>query len=267
MSIVNGATIDTNEIRQVLSSFRPIGLKEMDDVHLMGRFDAKYVFHLSKLKSYLDRLKDDYRVLTINDLPIFGYENLYFDSSDLKSYHDHHNGRSSRYKVRFRKYSDSGKCYFEIKLKTNRGRTEKERLSSNGFRKELTEADIQFLKKHIGSELTPLLPQITNSFSRITLVNEEIRERVTLDIRLHFKNGKSERQLDDLVIAEVKQEHPFYHSSFRKMMQEERIFPTSISKYCLGTLLTHPGIKYNRFKPKLTVLNKICNGAARHDLY
>ena len=81
-----------------------------------------------------------------------------------------------------------------------------------------------------------------------------------------FVQPYSEKELNELVIAEVKQEQPFYHSAFRKLMLEERIFPTSISKYCMGTVLTHPGIKYNRFKPKLIILNKICNGAARNDL-
>ncbi len=247
-------------ISGLLQPFRPISLTEMDEVHLMSRFDKKYVFSLSMLQSFLPELLKDYKVLVIDDLRLFQYENLYFDSADLKSYHDHHNGRSVRYKVRFRKYCDTQKIYFELKLKSNKGLTQKARLESPVIKNEVSEPQMAFIEKELGHEISPLQPQVENHFLRITLVNEKDRERLTIDFLIHFKNGKSERSLDELVIAEVKQEHPCYDSAFKKVMQTHRIFPTSISKYCLGTLLTHPGIKYNRFKQKLIILNKISNG-------
>lgn len=249
-------------MKHLLAAFRPIGLKEMEDVHLMSRFDMKYVFKLSLLPKLLEQLQHHYRALVIDDLPLFIYENLYFDSPELKSYHDHHNGKAVRYKIRFRKYTDSGKCYLEVKLKTNKGLTEKARLDSEDIHRELSQPQMNFLQESLGNKLTNLQPQISNDFSRITLVNEPQRERLTLDFLIHFKNGSSEKWMDELVIAEVKQEHPSNSSVFKRLMQAERIFPTSISKYCLGTLLTHPGIKYNRFKSKLIILNKICDGVA-----
>lgn len=247
------------ELLQVLSGFTPIGLKEMEFVHLMSRFDVKYIFHRSQLPAFLKKLQQDYKVLTIDELPLFRYDNLYFDTTELKSYHDHHNGKSGRYKIRFRKYSDSEKCFFEVKQKTNKGLTEKARFVVPAFCKELTAQHLDFVQQHLGNSTAQLVPQISNNFSRITLVNVNDGERVTIDLLINFKNGKAERSLNELVIAEVKQQHSSSLSVFRKLMQSNRIFPTSISKYCLGTILTHPGIKYNRFKPKLTVLNKICN--------
>ncbi|MEO6166971.1 MAG: polyphosphate polymerase domain-containing protein [Chitinophagales bacterium] len=248
-----------DELLQILSGFTPIGLKEMEFVHLMSRFDMKYIFHRSQLPSFLKKLQHDYRALTIDELPLFKYENLYFDTAALKSYHDHHNGKSGRYKIRFRKYSDSDKCYFEVKQKTNKGLTEKARLSVPAFSKELSSQHLDFVQQQLGNNTFQLVPQISNNFSRITLVNEKGGERVTIDLMINFKNERAERSLNELVIAEVKQHHASSLSVFKKLMQSHRIFPTSISKYCLGTLLTHPGIKYNRFKPKLTILNKICN--------
>jgi hypothetical protein len=250
------------EITEKLSGFQSISLKDMGEAHLMSRFDCKYVFHISHLPGFLSMLQHDYSILVIDNLPVFGYENLYFDSAPLKSYYDHHNSRARRYKVRFRKYSDTNRCFFEVKVKSNKGLTEKARQTSDGFRRELNADDLDFLKKHLGENVDPLFPQITNVFKRITMVNNEVRERVTIDFLIHFKNGASEKSLDQIVIAEVKQENPVYHSAFKQLMLHSRIFPTSISKYCIGTVLTHPGIKYNNFKPKLIILNKICNGVA-----
>ena len=103
----------------------------------------KYVFHSDKLKSFLHRLNEDYKLLSVNHKLIAPYENIYFDTPELKSYHDHHNQRSSRYKIRFRRYSDSDKC-FEIKRKDNRGFTSKERLAIDSLSSHLTGKHMNF---------------------------------------------------------------------------------------------------------------------------
>jgi hypothetical protein len=247
------------EIRDVLEDFRPISLEEMEASHLMSRFDEKYVFHLSKLKDFLRQLNADYRVLSIRHRLLAIYENLYFDTPDLRSYHDHHNGKAARFKIRFRRYRDSGDCYFEVKMKDNRGLTHKERMTANEISRELSPAQLTFADRVLKQPRVILNPSLSNSFYRITLVNTANRERVTLDLLIRFQNLSRQKSLDHIVISEVKQERHFYESAFKKLMQQERIFPISISKYCVGTLLTHPGIKYNRFKPKLTLLNKLSN--------
>jgi len=245
-----------------LSKFEPITLEQLQADHLMSRFDEKFVFHLSRLKNFLDELSGSYKVLSVNNKLMAQYENIYFDTPDLKSYHDHHNGRTTRYKIRFRHYSDSGHSFLEVKRKDNRGCTNKERLPVDAMRREMNKEDQEFILQKTKNFPLPLQPSLSNHFYRITLVNESIRERVTIDVMIHFKNETREKNLEEVVIAEVKQEHHSYESAFKKLMQRERIFPVNISKYCMGTLLTHPGIKYNRFKPKLITLNKICNGIA-----
>lgn len=249
------------ELTKLLSGFKPITLKEMESVQLMSRFDMKYVFRLSQLPAFLRSVAEDYQVLLIDGLQLFRYENQYFDTASLKSYHDHHNSRSSRYKIRYRRYLDNDKCFLEVKQKINTGLTKKSRLRVAEFKNELTSSELEFTKEHLGVNSEQLFPQIANNFSRITLVNIVAGERVTLDLLISFKRGATERSLNELVIAEVKQQHVSSLSVWKKLMQSNRIFPTRISKYCLGTLLTNPGIKYNRFKPKLTVLKKICDVA------
>jgi len=258
MSITNGSFI-TDDLNSILTSYRTISLHEMEESHLMSRFDEKYVFRISKLKDFLQKLQQHYRILSVNHQLLAQYENLYFDTPELKSYHDHHNDRATRYKIRFRRYTDSGDCFFEIKRKDNRGFTNKKRQSAKEFPKDLSDNQQEFVKTTLQADPGLLQPTLSNSFHRITLVNTGNRERLTLDIMIHFSNTARKEYLDEVVIAEVKQERHFYESAFKRLMQHERIFPLSFSKYCMGTLLTHPGIKYNRFKPKLTVINKLRN--------
>jgi hypothetical protein len=249
-------------IKPVLHNYTPISLEQLQADHLMSRFDEKYVFHLSKLKMILEELRSSYKILSVNEKLMVQYENIYFDTPDLKSYHDHHNGRKTRYKIRFRRYNDSGHCFLEVKRKDNRGCTNKERLRIATFSGEMDDEQNNFLSEKTKDFPLPLTQSLSNNFFRITLVNEPLRERVTIDLLIHFRNEIHEKNLEELVIAEVKQERHYYDSAFKKLMQHERIFPINISKYCLGTLLTHPGIKYNHFKPKLITLNKICDGIA-----
>ena len=251
-----------NEIASVLSNYVPITLGEMEADHLMSRFDEKYVFHVLKLKSFLKALEGSYRLLSVNQKLMAQYENIYFDTPDLKSYFDHHNGRPSRYKIRFRRYNDSGQCFLEVKRKDNRGCTSKERLPAKELCRVLSAEQQEFLADKAKNFPQHLQPSLSTFFNRITLVSKIYRERVTIDVMIQFKNEAREKNLDEVVIAEVKQEQHHYDSAFKKLMQHERIFPVRISKYCMGTLLTHPGIKYNRFKPKLITLNRICNGIA-----
>ena len=102
---------------------------------------------------------------------------------------------------------------------------------------------------------------MNNKFHRITLVNDLIHERVTLDVMIQFKNDTQEEELRGVVIAEVKQEQHYYDSAFKQLMQHERIFPVNISKYCMGTLLTHPALS-TPAQAQITHVKQIRNGIA-----
>jgi len=103
-----------------------------------------------------------------------------------------------------------------------------------------------------------LFPQVANSFERITLVNDSKTERLTIDYNLCFENKATGKQaaLPNLAIIELKQDG-HCHSQFKDFLLETRIKPVSISKYCLGTILTNEHVKSNRFKKKLIYLDKI----------
>ena len=85
-----------------LQNFSPITLAEMDGVKLMNRTDTKFVFKRAQLSDFLNLLKEQYRVLSVNGNLISSYKTLYFDTADFDFFRDHHNGKGNRFKVRIR---------------------------------------------------------------------------------------------------------------------------------------------------------------------
>ena len=69
-------------------------------------------------------------------------------------------------------------------------------------------------------------------------------------------SGES-KSFSDLVIIELKRDGNV-PSPMTKIMLDLRIHPLKISKYCIGTALTTPGIKTNRFKSKIRKIEKLC---------
>ena len=114
-----------SRLSSILSAFDPITLAEMDNVKLMERVDSKYVFPTSQLNGILKGMQNDYCILDINGVRHHRYESLYFDTDDFRLYKKHQRGMLNRWKIRFRRYVDSGGLTF---LKSNSRITRKGRL-------------------------------------------------------------------------------------------------------------------------------------------
>jgi hypothetical protein len=244
-----------NAIENILNDFDPITLKEMDNVKLMDRTDTKYVFKQEFLPLFLDEVRKDYFVLDVEGHRISRYESLYFDTKNFDLYFSHHRGKPSRYKVRCRKYVESKLHFFEVKFKNNKGRTIKDRVKQKQI-----DGSIKDNAESLLLEKTPLLPanlepKLWVNYSRITLVNKNSPERVTIDIDLNFKNEQSEKIIQNLVIAEVKQDKAVA-SAFIRLMKKYHIREGSMSKYCFGVISLFEKIKHNNFKPKLILIKK-----------
>ncbi len=110
--------------------YAPISLKEMDAVALLNRTDTKFVLSTDQLLQALAALQHDYRILSVAGQRLNHYRTLYFDTPNFDLYNLHVNERSDRYKVRSREYTDSRRSFLEVKHKTNKGRTIKERIST-----------------------------------------------------------------------------------------------------------------------------------------
>ena len=242
-------------ILDILQKFDPTSLKEMDTVKLLNRTDTKFVIPKGLFVTILPFLKEHYKVLEIKKKRVAQYKTLYFDTDNFDFYKHHHNGWPNRYKVRMRKYVDSGLCFLEIKNK-KKGRTVKSRIKIIDFEEEMSNDSINFVNDIIPHEIK-LEKKLWNSFHRITLVNKTEKERLTLDIGLSFKLKEKNHSLENTIIGEVKQEKVNRNSPFMLLMKKNRVRPMRVSKYCIGAKILYPELKNNRFKNKHLHINKI----------
>ena len=109
------------------------------------------------------------------------------------------------------------------------------------------EAKRSFLSEYLHYDIETLIPSLQNSFDRVTLVNKEKTERLTIDTHLTFHNLVTgvDRMMHPLVIVELKRDGLCY-SPVLAMLRELRVFPHGFSKYCIGS-----------FKRKIIEINKI----------
>lgn len=250
-----------DQIKEVLVDFEPISLLEMDRVKLMNRVDTKFAFSTVELFNFLPLLAKNYVILEIKETRTPFYESLYLDDSQFTFFKDHHNGKTNRFKVRYRKYVESNLTFLEIKHKV-KGRTDKSRIKVDNIPLDLLEKHTDFIEGIVTTDLT-LKPVMWNSFHRITLVNKTENERLTIDFDLRFKWNDKIQNFENLIIAELKQENVNRNSPFYQLMKSRFIRPYRLSKYCLGSIeLYGDSLKFNRFKKKLLQLKKINNYAA-----
>ena len=243
--------------QNLLNGLQTLSLDELDKVKLLDRQDTKFLFNQIQLPLILEKIKPYYRILEINNSPIFNYDNTYFDTDDFLFYNQHHNENRKRFKVRLRKYSSDSKSFFEIKIKNNKNRTVKKRLMVGEMNKGLGEKEKDLVSEIIGLPPNQLKTTLNIQFTRITLTDHSFSERLTIDTNLSIKNGTGSKIFDQLVISEIKQRKYNPKSNFIQILRGLKIPEMRFSKYCMGMLHVNKGIKYNRFKPKLLQINKI----------
>ncbi len=254
----------------LLRRFEAISLSEMSAVALQDRVDTKFVMREAQLYNALATLTRQYRVLDIRGVRLNHYRTLYFDTADFALFQQHHTGRRDRFKVRTRSYVDSHLSFLEVKHKVRQNRTVKNRIATPGLLTEVTPEADAFLNDYLPFDPETLEPKLWNEYTRITLVNRQENERLTLDLRLRFSGyedsfaaGRSV-DLPGMAIAEVKRDGFSRHSDFVGRMRELGVRPTGFSKYCAGVAMLFEEVKHNNFKPKMRLVEKLIE-AERHD--
>lgn len=243
---------------QLVRSFHPVSLEEMESVRLMNRIDVKYMLHESRVPLILERVADSYQILETSGSRTGTYETVYYDNRRLGFFLDHINGKLNRNKVRTRLYVESDLQFLEVKKKINTGRTKKYRIridpNATGFEDEA----IQLVHTHSRTGLATLSPVLVNLFNRITLVDRAWSERVTIDLNLQYAGSTRVYGVGvpGLAIIEIKR-NKSGHSMMAEILRNERVKQTGISKYCLGISLIHPGEKVNNYKRKIRIIEKI----------
>ncbi len=241
----------------IIGQFAPIGLDEMSGIKLMNRIDTKFVTTVPLVVRLLKMAQADYRMQEIDGLRDMTYRTVYFDTPALDMFIAHHNGHAGRQKVRIRTYVDSHMDFLEVKTKNNHGRTRKKRIAVTDDN--LSEpGKTAFLNQHLRYDPGTLAPRLQNRFNRITLVNSGRTERLTIDTNLQFHNPATGRNcsLPSLAIVELKRDG-LQPSPVLGLLRQLRIMPMGFSKYCIGSLLTDPSLKRNRFKERLHALERL----------
>jgi hypothetical protein len=247
----------------LLDLMEPIELSEMRSIKLMNRIDTKYIATEQNLAELLEMARGDYRVQAIEGKRTGLYNTIYYDTEGADMYLLHHNQKLQRQKIRTRTYVDSGIAFLEIKNKSNKGRTKKVRtqIALDDFSDFVTNpVACDFIYNQSDYPLRHLSPHVRTSFERITLVNKRKTERLTIDTNLTFGNFRTglTRELPPVAIIEVKQDGMAY-SEMTEILLTLRIQQCKISKYCVGTALTNPALRSNRFKERIHYIEKITN--------
>ena len=233
-----------------------ISLDEMDSVKLLNRKDTKFGFSVEIMDDLIKFMSLNYKSLLVEGKVGAEYHTLYYDTPDFNSYVEHHNERSNRNKVRFRRYGEED-CYLETKVKTNKGRTIKKRKKKKSIPLKLSEKSKKFINETLnGVNVDNLIPQTWVHYKRMTFVNLELKERITIDVDLKYEKvdvkGEVMKTVEtpQLIIAEAKQDGLSKESFFLQYMRSKKIQSMGLSKYCMGTMLLNEGIKQNRFKKR-----------------
>jgi len=248
-------------ITPLLQGFKCHTLAEQSNAALMDRVDTKFILSMSLLKAFLTELNDEYTILEQEGRRLFTYETTYFDTPDRCFYRAHHNGKLNRNKVRFRRYHDTNTAFMEVKFKNNKQRTIKKRMPLDASKPDFKNAE-QFLIANLQHQVRYLETALFVKYQRITLMNKNSTERLTLDVSLNFKstNVASQVSLPGMWIAELKRDRKPYASSFLTLIKQHQLSPVSFSKYCIGSALTDSGeLKTNRFKPTLQKISRLTN--------
>lgn len=225
-----------------VSSLGTVSLEALEArAALLRRVDRKYVVDLEGLEQLVGRLAEDHDVLEIDGERAFSYESTYFDTPDLRCFHDHVRDREPRFKARTRWYRDSGVCVFEAKIKRADGATDKRQIDYSPERRALVTPDAaRFVEEELGDVgLTlsrDLEASLLTSFSRMTLAAREGGARLTCDSEVELSRGQRLAVIrDSLVLLETKSEDG--DSAADRVLASMDVDEVEVSKYRTGIAL------------------------------
>lgn len=126
------------------------------------------------------------------------YQTTYFDTPDNAMYLKHHNGKMNRHKIRQRKYVSTNSSFLEVKYKTNKKVTIKNRIETESQKHSFLESEISFIRKETPYSGPDLVFVLNNKFKRLTLIHREKLDRCTIDISPQFWNENNLVNINDL---------------------------------------------------------------------
>ena len=265
------ATAARDRVAAAVQVLPAVDLRTMESgAALLSRIDRKYVVPVATLERLVTELqgRDDWAALEIDGRRIFGYESIYFDTPDLATYRAHLQRRRRRYKVRVRRYVDSGQCMLEVKRKGIRGLTVKERQPHDVFRRaDLGEPGRRFVAEAVGGvgaagrrlTVADLEPVVTTTNQRATMTSLAGHARLTVDTDLVC--GWDDRHValrPGYVVLESKVEG--HAATVDRLLRSMGERPVVISKYCLGVASLGLDVPSNPWRRTLRSYFDSCSG-------
>jgi len=246
------------------NGFSPISLEALNGkAAMLSRIDNKYVLDKTSLAAVMPDLTKHFEVLEIDGRRAFTYNTRYFDTSAYSAYYEHHQGLRKGFKVRVRRYVDAGLCYLELKVKGQRGMTEKHRLPYDeadlgALTAEAKEFVSTIYEGHYGKKFNYDLQRAQDiQYRRITLVAKQGGERMTIDTDLRFCVAGQKLELGtDRFIVETKSQlgRGFADKSLQAIGSRST---KKCSKYCVGMAALGLVERHNRFLPTMRKLGLI----------
>jgi hypothetical protein len=230
------------------AAFEPTTLDALGGAALADRLDVKFLVPIGALPTLLAPWTDRYRVLEVAGHRVSRYRTTYYDTDALRLYHDHLAGRAPRQKLRVREYLDSGSRFLELKEKTARGRTIKQRRPLAEDASPLSGLGELPLAPALHG--VPLSASLEVCYRRATLVARESAERITFDFDLAFRRGVDVVQHGAAVVVEVKRASRG-RSPFLDAARHWSRHTVGLSKYGMGLAALVPGIRRHRHLPAL----------------
>lgn len=233
------------------------------DAALLTRTDRKYVLAegaLPEVVAGLLGLDPGLRVLEVEGHRRSRYDSTYLDTPGLESYARAARARRHRFKVRTRRYVDSGSAFTEVKTRSARGATVKARLPRHT--PEGCELPLERDGAFVGAVLTRvglghvdvagLVPALHTRYVRTTLWLPASHARVTIDVDLTWglpweRTGIG---VPGLAVVEVKTTGPA--ARVDRVLWRRGHRPVRISKYGTGLALLLPDLPAHRWHRVLT---------------
>jgi hypothetical protein len=242
-------------VAALLDRLPPIGLEELTArASLQTRVDRKYVVPVAQLGSVLADLGPQTMALEIDGSRAARYASVYFDTTDLSSYHAAAQRRRRRFKVRTRSYLDSAQCFLEVKTRGGRSLTVKDRIEHPAAAPDRLTTDG---RDYIDAALTEsgiesvdpkgLLAMLTTSYTRTTLFLPFPESRATVDLDLAWTDGGGTTiRTPGLAVVETKSGST--PSAVDHILWRHGHRPSNISKYGVGMAAMRPELPQNKWR-------------------
>jgi hypothetical protein len=246
-------------LAMLLDCFADASPQLLEQRSLLRRIDSKFSIAADRVHQLLPWLVEDYAALRVpGGGAIAGYRSLYFDTPDLRCFHDHRRGRRIRHKVRIRHYPDRRLSVLEVKSRRSECVTDKWQLPIAYGQERLGRRERAFLDERVGGLADLLRPQLWTDYRRISLIGTRTCERVTIDLELAALGlDGARRGLDRIAVIEVKQATSSVHTPVMRLLSASGLREGSPSKYITSVALLRPEVRHNRLLPDLRAVERI----------